>query len=170
VKPCLIDGCESEQRARGWCAPHWKRWRRHGDPLAGGPERRRLPATVFFAEGAPNACWLWQGTINRRTGYGVHGKSPAHRVIYELLVGPIPVGLELDHTCKVRACVNPVHLEPVTGRENNARSASPSALNAAKTHCKWGHEFTPENTRIERDGSRVCRTCKRERQRMRKAA
>jgi hypothetical protein len=102
----------------------------------------------------------------------------AHRALYELMVGPIPSGLQLDHVChgrdlgcpggdicKHRACVNPAHLEPVTGRENVLRSQSLAATNALKTHCKRGHEFTPENTYLQSYRDRVmrsCLTCRRE--------
>ena len=85
----------------------------------------------------------------------------AHRVVYEILVGPIPVGLELDHLCRNRACVNPDHLEPVTTRTNLLRGYSPWACRARQTHCKRGHEFTPENTYGTGDGRRYCRTCRR---------
>lgn len=99
-------------------------------------------------------------------GYGVfkhedrqHG---AHRWLYERRNGKVPSGLELDHLCRVRHCVNPDHLEPVTRRENTLRSTSPSAVNARKTACDRGHEFTDENTYVHR-GRRVCRTCNRRR-------
>ena len=75
--------------------------------------------------------------------------------------GPIPEGLTLDHLCRVRACVNPAHLEPVTLRENTLRSPSaPTAINARKTECLRGHAFTPENTWVHRS-RRCCRECKR---------
>lgn len=82
------------------------------------------------------------------------------------MVGPIPEGLDLDHLCRVRQCVNPDHLEPVTARENLMRSPlTQASINSAKTHCKRGHEFTPDNTRIfPKSGSRCCKTCERQRQ------
>jgi hypothetical protein len=78
----------------------------------------------------------------------------AHRVIYEYLVGPIPDGLSIDHLCRVRHCVNPAHLEPVTHRENVLRGQAPTAVNGRKTRCKRGHEFN----RTVRNGRR-CYTC-----------
>jgi hypothetical protein len=122
-------------------------------------------------------CWLWEGCIQQ--GYGrVRGSlggrvEQAHRVAYELEVGPIPDGLDLDHTCHNdtecpggfsclhRRCVNPAHLEPVTRVENVYRShVSPGGVNARKTHCIHGHPFDEANT-IERPrGHRGCRTCK----------
>lgn len=116
-------------------------------------------------------CWLWTAAVSRE-GYGVFGAERvggrnrfvhSHRYAYELLVGPIPDGLHLDHLCRVPRCVNPAHLEPVTPRENTLRGIGPSAKNAVKTHCKHGHPFTPENTRIDhRTGNRSCWTCRRQ--------
>jgi hypothetical protein len=121
-------------------------------------------------------CWLWEGCKDR-LGYGEvcyrGGNRKAHRRSYELLVGPVPDGLELDHLCRNPSCVNPAHLEPVTHAENVRRGISGSvngARQAAKTHCKRGHPYSAENTRTHR-GMRQCRTCKRllERERRRAA-
>jgi hypothetical protein len=83
----------------------------------------------------------------------------AHRLFYEQLVGPIPDGLQLDHLCRVRHCVNPDHLEPVTQTANVLRGIGPTAVNAGKTHCVHGHPFTPDNTYINKQGNRHCRAC-----------
>jgi len=118
-------------------------------------------------------CWLWIGATAR--GYGqiwVDGRTqPAHRIAYELLVGPIPEGLQLDHLCRVRHCVNPEHLEPVTNRENILRGVSIVPQNAAKTHCPQNHPYDDANTYYEGPARwRRCLTCKRERQRLARVA
>lgn len=113
----------------------------------------------------PNSgCWLWDWDI-ADNGYGrmrwEGRRQGAHRVVYKLLKGPIPTGLQLDHGCRLRCCVNPDHTEPVTLIENVARGISFSALNTAKTQCKHGHPFAGENLAILKDGSRSCRACAR---------
>lgn len=126
------------------------------------PPRKDRIGDLFVAE--PNSgCWLWLGSINRSTGYGHLGDESAHRIVYEIERGPIPAGLTLDHLCRVRCCVNPTHLEPVTHRVNCLRGVGVSARNAKKTHCAKGHEYTPDNTYFHRSTAnnpqRVCRQC-----------
>ena len=120
-------------------------------------------------KGGPGGCWLWTSTMipdgygSFRIGSRVDGtrrRVLAHRFAYELLVGPIPEGLTLDHLCRVRRCVNPVHLEPVTGRVNTLRGENPLAKNARKTHCPQGHPYDLLNTYTDPAGRRHCRTCK----------
>lgn len=114
-------------------------------------------------------CWYWVGALNAY-GYGVftlRGQPwMAHRYFYEHLVGPIPEGLDIDHLCRVRACVNPAHLEPVTRRENLLRGEGRTARNAAVKHCPQNHAYDSANTYISRKGSRECRACKREKARL----
>lgn len=107
------------------------------------------------------ACRVWTGST---TGFGyghiaIDGRNRmTHRVAYELLVGPIPEGLELDHLCRNRSCWNPSHLEPVTHAENVLRGTAPAAQNARKTHCPKGHPYDEANT-IYRKWGRRCRAC-----------
>lgn len=125
---------------------------------------------------APNPdlgpCWIWTRPVSKR-GYALisaDGRTQAaHRWAYEHWVGPIGEGLELDHLCRVRACVNPSHMEPVTHRENVLRGMGVAAQAARMTHCKYGHEFTPDNIRASKDGHRRCKTCKREASRAERA-
>ncbi|MER7813856.1 HNH endonuclease [Streptomyces sp. NPDC096153] len=129
--------------------------------------RDRLIERRFWSKvrgGDVATCWLWNGSKNTG-GYGkvrVHGTLvQAHRWAYESLRAPVPAGLNLDHLCRNRACVNPWHLEPVSGRINTLRGAGHTAINAAKTHCVRGHRFDAENTRWSSNGYRVCRACVR---------
>jgi hypothetical protein len=94
----------------------------------------------------------------------------AYRITYETLVGPVPNGLELDHLCRVRACVNPGHLEPVTHRVNTLRGETVAARNARATHCPAGHPYDEVNTYADRLGRRSCRECCRRRHQMKIAA
>lgn len=127
----------------------------------------RFWAKVEVTEG----CWLWRGYIDA-AGYGrftSDGTPIAHRVAYQFIVGRIPEGMELDHLCRQRNCVNPDHLEPVTHHVNMLRGCQ-----AQQTHCINGHPFDAENTRIRvrRDGTtyRQCYPCVRERGRRSRAA
>lgn len=98
-------------------------------------------------------CWPWAGYIDAG-GYGRLGVGWAHRLTYELEVGPIPPGWQVDHLCRRRDCVNPAHLEAVTQGENLRRQAD------AVTRCRRGHEFTDENTYRSKSGRRTCRACR----------
>lgn len=96
--------------------------------------------------GSDGAGQIWIGTRNRR----------AYQVAYQWLVGPVPVGMELDHLCRDRRCVNPDHLEPVTHGENIRRGLS----GQLRTVCKRGHELVPPNLYVSPGGKRTCRTCR----------
>ncbi len=126
----------------------------------------------FYDKVAPNSggCWRWTAGHDHQ-GYAyfwLDGKTHrAHNVAYKALVGSIPDGLELDHLCHVRDCVNPAHLEAVTHKENVLRGVGFSAQNAVKTHCPKGHEYNELNTHTTKEGWRHCRVCDRDQKRER---
>ncbi len=111
-------------------------------------------------------CWEWTGSIERsaRGGYGMFRWNGctglAHRFAYETFKGSIPKGLEIDHLCRNRKCVNPNHLEVVTRSENHRRGLLGVLRN--QPYCKNGHPFDETNTRVDSLGHRICRTCHRE--------
>lgn len=156
---CIIPGCGRLMVIRdpGYCLMHYKRWRRRGSAHDITPEER------FFASVAQvGECWAWCGSAGAG-GYGTFTVKRrnilAHRWAYEFLRAEIPDGLHLDHLCVNPPCVNPWHLEPVTPRENLHRSRNHIGVNARKTHCLRGHEFTHENTYVDKRGRRGCRRC-----------
>lgn len=155
------------------CSRHYTRWRRHGDPFVVYPHGYRGTNEQRFwnkvVKGQPDECWIWTGPSTN--GYGVHFVAatsdrpahlvPAHAYAYELLVGPIPAGMEIDHVCRTHACVNPspFHLEPVSHRVNVLRGESPAAKNARKTRCPAGHEYDRVVVRKSGAVTRRCSAC-----------
>lgn len=125
------------------------------------PELQQLADRINERIDRSGECWLWTGYLSA-DGYGaisVGGKpTGAHRAAYETYTGPIPEGMEIDHLCRVRHCVNPAHLEAVTHKVNmQRRDYTP----VPKERCKNGHPFDEANTRVS-NGKRVCRACRRE--------
>ncbi|MFF2014026.1 HNH endonuclease signature motif containing protein [Streptomyces sp. NPDC058195] len=128
--------------------------------------RVRFDGPLTLHRQAPGRCWTWTGAINNR-GYGSFRSGPlvvgAHRWSYVQLRGEIPAGLELDHRCRNRACVNPAHTEPVTHRVNTLRSTGPTARAARATACPSGHPYDAANTVRDKRGARRCLACSRHR-------
>ncbi len=128
------------------------------DPCRGLTPRERL----LLNSKVDGACWIWQ-LRTTEDGYGkvqVNGRTwLAHRASYTMFKGPIPEGLTIDHLCKNTLCVNPAHLESVTDIENKRRALA--LRKALKTHCKRGHERTPENTYVNSRGNKQCLICVR---------
>ena len=160
---CSVEECEKRIEARG-------------APLRVGPRGPRGfidpdPIGRFWSHvEKTDGCWFWRGNRRRRGGYGsfyIHGRNTsAHRAAYEMLVGPIPDALVLDHLCCEPSCVNPSHLEPVTVAENSRRA---SVNRKAMTECTRGHAMTGDNVVRRKDRSRYCRSCFNQAQRQRRA-
>lgn len=165
---CAAESCDRKHYAKSYCQKHYERWRRWGDPTVvkptpyadwsnANPEQRRTRLLNKIIHDQATGCWVWQGTKSA-AGYGqmvvVGSRKYTHRIAYELYVGPIPVGLELDHLCSNRDCCNPEHLEPVTHAVNVARGERPT-----KTHCVHGHSLSGYNLVITKYGHRLCRQC-----------
>lgn len=113
-------------------------------------------------------CWTFtgksrRGRNHRYGGIRYQGRTYAvHRLVYELLVGPIPDGMVIDHLCKNPLCCNPDHLDVVTQAENIRRGATgkyQTKANLRKTHCPHGHPYSGDNLRLRKNGHRICRTC-----------
>jgi hypothetical protein len=120
--------------------------------------------TAKYVRVLPHGCHEWTGA-RIPDGYGhtsVNGRAVlAHRLYYEAAKGHIADGLEIDHLCRNRSCVNPDHLEPVSHRENVLRGENPMAQQARRTHCKRGHLFDEENTYLMHGRKRVCKECRK---------
>lgn len=166
---CSTFGCVNPARSRGLCV------RCYFDASdVGLVGRKGLPThrERFWAavdRTGPGGCWSWAAGKVGGGGYGQFALWPrllrAHRVAYELLIGPIPDGLVLDHLCRNHACVNPAHLEPVTDKVNVLRGVGPAAVNSVKTHCPHGHILAGENLyEHPSNKQRVCLECRRRNQ------
>lgn len=140
----------------------------------------RIVIDAFWekVEKRSDGCWEWSGA--RSDGYGhirIRGRLVlAHRLAYEMFVGPVPIGKELDHKCRNTYCVNPDHLEPVTHAENLRRGINFRKENGTyiasmskRVNCPKGHPYNEENTGHLANGNRYCLTCNRERNRLRRS-
>ena len=181
---CVVEGCDKpRKRSYRMCSMHLARKYRTGTTDLLVRKRRKYVRTPTYKpilerlvqrmEVTEDGCWNYTAGLST-AGYGYMSANGSrqytHRIAYELLVGEIPDGLELDHLCRNPACFNPDHLEPVTHMVNQHRGNSPWGKNARKTHCIHGHEFTPENTYLRKDKkARQCETCRRERAARRRA-
>lgn len=166
----MIKECDKPRVGKGLCDTHYARLRRTGtlaDPKPRPTLEERFWIKVDKDGPIPThnpqlgQCWMWLGA-KKKYGHGIFstqwkdnkGKNQgAHRIAYNLLVGPVPDGLELDHLCRNPPCVNPAHLEPVTHAENMRR------YQLSKTHCPHGHPYEGANLIVRPLGYRVCRIC-----------
>lgn len=142
---------------------HRQRLRKYGSLDLPDPKTTEERFWDRVSRADDESCWEWIGARDER-GYGRLGHggrgtgfSYAHRLSYEINVGPIPTGLTIDHLCRNTSCVNPRHLEPVSLEENIRRAKR------YRTHCIHGHEFTPENTYWRKEGRRQCIQCQHDR-------
>lgn len=136
MPPCSVDGCDRPSKTKGYCHKHYEHQRIHGTVMPKvivGDDRARMlskvdrHAPVLERNTHLGPCWIYTGEIHKETGYGRFKRvgattTLAHRASYELFVGEIPEGLQLDHLCVIKACVRPEHLEPVTAAENTQRA------------------------------------------------
>ena len=185
---CLVKGCDQPSHCRGWCRPHYRRWKRTGDPnfparkmgVLGTPEDFWAKVDVR----GPKECWPYRAISKANRGYGRAGyggkQYVAHRLAYILAIGPVADGLVVDHLCHTdacalgtacphRACCNPSHLEPKPTAKNTERGCRVNigVHQREKTHCPHGHPYDAENTYRRPNGTRVCRACGRGRDRIR---
>lgn len=181
-RACSACGAPAPRKlSRGMCDPCYGKYvrehKRAGDFVPVNPNCRKprplIDRVLERTAAGHGGCVVWTGHVNP-DGYGTikdsasYASRMAHRVAYELLVGPIPDGLQLDHLCRNTRCINPHHLEPVTCAENLRRAPGSWAVRFGdRTLCDRGHPFTPENTYVgtRRKGRRivqfrVCRECK----------
>ena len=141
------------------------------DPIL---EQAKTETRFWIKVDKRDGCWLWRGPLHRGGlgnggGYGrfytkgltVRREFYAHRIAYELLNGPIPLGLTIDHLCRNRGCVNPAHMEIVSVAINVLRGIGPAAQHAIVIHCPKGHPYDLLNTIWEGNGWRKCRECRR---------
>jgi hypothetical protein len=171
-RTCSVATCDRPATRRHLCGSCYQRLRNAGGPLPPSMRAKGGDAALRHLNASkrgPDDCWPWVGFIGP-SGYGqTPAQGAAYRFAYETLVGPIPAGADLDHLCHSndpecykgsdcphRRCVNPAHLEPVDPLINKARHHH---RNSPRNCCGKGHEYTPENTRYESNGARVCKKC-----------
>ena len=176
---CMVEGCSKPSKRKNLCIAHYTKLRRYGTPtpnngyLPQGLERIEYFKTKVnyngpIPENAPHLghCHLWTASLSPK-GYGQflnERNQTAHVWLWTETNGPYEWPLVLDHLCRVRHCVNLIHLELVTVGENSLRGETFAAFNAAKTHCLNGHPLVSENS-YGYKGRRQCKTCARARAR-----
>ena len=173
---CTIPNCRNPQSSRSLCPKHYTQWQRGKLlPIEVRSAHDKTPEQRFWVKVNKNGplwnntpCWLWLASCGTH-GYGQfktkdrQSMHAAHRWAYQNIIGPIPLGTELDHLCQNRPCVNPLHLEPVSHAENTRRA------HRQRTTCQRGHPLDGfRSAGKNRAGSRYCKTCNAEQQRRRR--
>ena len=167
AKQCADCGRDRPIRARGLCGSCYNRARKNKDPRY-NTVRKTGPEYMQLSRDTPGKCWPWQGSLSSH-GYGmfIHDgkRTYAHRVTYETAHGALPEGMTVDHTCRVRSCVNPDHLEAVSRADNLRRAVKHRRPQKARLgHGACDHGNT--DLYVDPSGKRVCRVCRRERTRL----
>lgn len=166
AEPCSVDGCKTAARANGMCNLHWQRNYHHGSPEW---EPKTVEERFWEKVDKSGDCWEWQGALDS-AGYGVFNLGErldrAHRITYQWAGQSIPDGYHVDHLCRNRRCCRPAHLEAVPPSTNWERGESPTAISARTGRCSRGHSMADAYVRSD-TGTRMCRTCIRERSRRR---
>lgn len=182
---CTAVGCDRGSYAKGLCALHYQRLRRHGDTTTNlnEPKTHALTDPALRAacrpgfesmlarltarcEEGPEGCWLWTGALNE-AGYGCFRRGPrdpagsslVHRATWQCLNEDPDARLHLDHLCRRRNCCNPEHLDLVPARVNLTRGLGPIAAKSRQRRCVRGHVFDEANTYVTKRGNRMCRKC-----------
>lgn len=165
--PCIFPGCTGRNDTRGYCPGHDAQIKR-GQPLRPIGWQPPISLRILAKSIEVGDCLLWQGHV-MENGYGIISwrdrRWLVHRAIWTETHGEIPARLTIDHLCGNRTCVDVAHMEVVTRGENARRGGGLEAAHAsyrARTHCKHGHEYTPENTRYDSKGRRSCKICGRD--------
>lgn len=162
---CSISECSRPYLCKGYCNLHYKRAKKGQDMNKSAKVVGNDIERFWSYVDKTDTCWLWNGRLNDERGYArlrIGRKFKyAHVYSYELAKEKPRKGTELDHLCRVRHCVNPAHLEPVTHKVNMERSS-----HATRTHCRSGHPYSGDNLYINPAGSRACRACHKVRSRL----
>lgn len=151
---CAVDNCTSPVRSRGWCMMHYQRWQTKGDPLAEPPTV--IEKVWRHIARQPSGCWEWNG-LRGPLGYGrAYGpyagrrRWPAHRLVYSIMVEPIPEGMVVRHRCDNPPCVNPAHLELGTIADNNADRTERGRSCRTSGQDRWVSKLTDDDVRAAR--------------------
>lgn len=165
MKTCSLEYCDRPHDGRGFCQAHRRQWVKTGEtrPIRHGLNGSTVAQKLELNTRADRNCLRWTGN-HSKAGYGMvvvgnRVKEYVHRLAYELAHGPVPDGMQVDHICRVRDCINIDHLQVVTG-ELNSQFAKHGDAHIPTVTCINGHRFTPDTTYVAPSGKRRCRVCR----------